>query len=217
VLTDVEDHNTHKTEVDKKRGWALDRLSAQIRITLFPITYTFAEGTARTDEETSTDGTTDGDHVKMARLHRLVENNETAVRRLGTALEGLEVETIAGHEVLTVAPFGLGARLLSASLDGRVWDAGFLIRREYLFVVHGGLSDSDLLVKERRIKVQLSLGAASFNADNGSAGGEQLTFIHSALVMARGATDKDPRQLVHAMHEPTAWHPALMVKDEAAR
>jgi hypothetical protein len=173
VLTDVEDHDTHKTEVDEKRSWALCTVSARVSRTLsFPQTYTLVESTARTDEETSTNRTTDGDHVKMACLHRLVQNDEAAVRRLWTALEGLEVETIAGHEVLTVAPFGLGARLLSASLDGRVWDADFLIRQEYLFVVHGGLSDSDLLVKERRIMVQRTLGAASFNADNESAGGE---------------------------------------------
>jgi hypothetical protein len=96
----------------------------------------------------------------MARLHRPVEDDETAVRRLGTALEGLEVEAIAGHEVLAVTPFGLSARLLSARLDGRVWDARLLIRREYLFVVHGGRSDSDLLVEERRITVQRTLGTA---------------------------------------------------------
>ena len=173
----------------------------------FMCTYTSSEGASRTDEETSTDGTTDSDHVKMARLHGLVEDDEAAVRRLGTALEGPEVETIACHEVLAVTPFGLSARLLSARLDGRMGDARLLIRREYLFVVHGERWDSDLLwLRERRMKVQRTLRLASFNADNGSAGGgAQLTFIHSTLDMARGVTDRDP-PLMHATHEPTAWH-----------
>jgi hypothetical protein len=174
----------------------------------FMCTYTPSEGASRTDEETSTDGATDGDHVKMARLHGLVEDDEAAVRRLGTALEGLEVETIAGHEVLAVTPFSLSARLFSARLDGRMGDARLLIRREYLLVVHsGGRWNSDLLLLEkRRMKVQRTLGMAPFNADNESTGGgRQLTFIHSTL----GVTDRDP-PLMHATHELTAWHPSVL-------
>lgn len=63
-------------------------------------THTTAEGTTRTDEETSTDTATDGNHVEMARLHRLVELDLTG----RAATEGLQVQTIAGHEVLLLAP-----------------------------------------------------------------------------------------------------------------
>ena len=104
----------------------------------FICTYTPSEGTSRTDEETSTDGATDSNHVKMARLHRLVEDDEAAVHRLGTALKGLEVETIAGHEVLAVTPFDISTRLLSTRFDSWVRDLRVVIRRKYLFVVHDG-------------------------------------------------------------------------------
>jgi len=96
-------------------------------------TYTFVEGTARTDEETSTDGATDGNHVQMARLHRLVEDDHWA--GLGTALEGPEIETIAGREALLLAPV---AMVLVGRGGGRVRHCRLLIDGMGLLVVHGG-------------------------------------------------------------------------------
>lgn len=121
LLTDVEDHDSHEREINEDRGGA-----------------TLVEGTSGTDEEASTDGTTDGDHVKMAGLHGLVENDKWAT--LGAALERLEVETVTGHEVFLVAPFSL---VLNGSvgrrLDGRVGNARLLVRgQDMLLVIHGG-------------------------------------------------------------------------------
>lgn len=98
------------------------------------MTYTTVEGTTRTDEETSTDGATNGNHVQMARLHRLVEDNKCAA--LGTALEGLEVETIAGHEVLLFTPF----IIVAFGEDGGLGSTGLLVGVQSLFVLvlHGG-------------------------------------------------------------------------------
>lgn len=63
-------------------------------------TYTTAEGTTRTNEETSADTATDGNHLQMAGLHGLVKLD--GISR--TALEGGEVQTIAGHEALLLSP-----------------------------------------------------------------------------------------------------------------
>lgn len=73
-------------------------LRCRRRSDTYRTTYTLGESAAGTDEETSTDGTTDGNHVKMALLHGPVEldDSETIV----TLLEGREVEAISGHEVL---------------------------------------------------------------------------------------------------------------------
>lgn len=57
-------------------------------------TYTLGKRSAGTDEETGTDGTTNGNHVQMARLHLTIKLDETVAIVL--ALEGLEVETTAG-------------------------------------------------------------------------------------------------------------------------
>lgn len=100
-------------------------------------TYTIGKSSTRTDEETSTDGTTDGNHVKMACLHGLVEDNQWAT--LGAALEGLHVETIAGHEVLLFTPF---SRVLLLGGDGGLGNTlgRLLVDGSDLFVVHVGRS-----------------------------------------------------------------------------
>ena len=97
-------------------------------------TYTLAESAARTDEETSTDGATDGDHVEMASLHRLVEFDDAAVLR--TALEGPQVQTIAGHEVFLVTPFAAAALVLAR--DCGMGSRSLFIAGDCLFVVHDG-------------------------------------------------------------------------------
>lgn len=63
-------------------------------------TYTLVESTTRTDEETSSDTTTNCDHVQVAGLHGAIELDEAMAVVL--ALEGLGVETVAGHEGLVV-------------------------------------------------------------------------------------------------------------------
>lgn len=103
-------------------------------------TYTLAESTAGTDEETSTNGTTNGNHVQVTRLHGLVEDGETA-SLTRAALERLEVQTIACHEVLLLAPLGLSMAL--RGLDGGVGHARLLVGGEHLFVIH-----VDSVVKE---------------------------------------------------------------------
>ena len=55
-LTDVEDHDTDDAEIEDQSSWT-----------------TTAERTTGTDEETSTDGSTDGNHMQMALLQRVVE------------------------------------------------------------------------------------------------------------------------------------------------
>lgn len=100
-------------------------------------TYTTGESTTRSDEETSANGTANGNHVQMASLHGLVKDDEWAA--LGTALEGLEVETIAGHEVFLVAPFALMIALSRG--DGGLRRRRLLVGGEHLFVVHDGNDD----------------------------------------------------------------------------
>jgi hypothetical protein len=103
------------------------------------VTYTAGERTARTDEETSTNGTTNGNHVKMARLHRLVKLQDGAGSLRATP-ERPEVEPIAGHERFLVAPVSasISAWVLGLGLDGGMVNSSLLIGRENLFVVHGG-------------------------------------------------------------------------------
>jgi hypothetical protein len=102
------------------------------------MTYTSSKSFTRTDEETSTDGATDSDHVQMAGLHGLVQDNQWTT--LGTARERLQVETVAGHEILLLTPFTAVLTLLGG--DGRLRDAmrSLLIDGSDLFVVHDGLS-----------------------------------------------------------------------------
>jgi len=80
-LTDIEDHSTHDHEIDQDSTWT-----------------TFSEGRTRTNKETSTNRSSDGDHVKMARLHGLVQTLNTAAltfERVGRASH-------AGPEALTL-------------------------------------------------------------------------------------------------------------------
>jgi len=64
----------------------------------------------------------------MARLHRLVEDDQRTP--LGAALEGLEVEPIAGGKALLLAPFALLVGIVGRRLDRRMGNAGLLIGRE---------------------------------------------------------------------------------------
>ena len=95
-------------------------------------TYTSGKGTARTDKETSPNGTTNGNHVQMARPHGLIEDNERAA--LGATLERLEIETISGHKVLLVTPFAL--IVVGVGMRSRVCRRLLLVRN-CLFVIHG--------------------------------------------------------------------------------
>jgi hypothetical protein len=137
-LTDVEDHYSDNREIDEDRSRALESTSAnEGRFGVLHgeddgVTYTLVKSTSGTDEETSTDGTTDGDHVQMACLHGLVKNDHGAAVR--TTLERGEVQTIARHEALLLTPFGrLTTDRHGGSVDGRL-----LVMGDGLLVVHGG-------------------------------------------------------------------------------
>lgn len=73
----------------------------------------------------------------MARLHLLVENDDWAT--LGAALEGLEIQTIAGREalLLPVETNVFNRVLLGRRGDGR-WHSLLVARDDLLVVVHGG-------------------------------------------------------------------------------
>jgi len=186
-------------------------VSSYSEVTVYCATYTPGKSTTGTDEETSTDGTTDGNHVKMASLHGLVEYDHRAL--LGTTLEGLHVQTVAGHEVLLLAPVG---GVLTMTFDSRVRDGSLLIRRSPLFVVHDGRLDRSVLGVEKTDEVERDPGTGcSLMSDMDQRRGRQLTFIQSRFEMARGKSDRDPRSLMHEAHEPTAWHPSITVKGQA--
>lgn len=59
------------------RGPAIERAPLPPRRKENGFTYTFAESTTRTDEETGTNGTTNGNHVQVARLHGAVKFDNT--------------------------------------------------------------------------------------------------------------------------------------------
>lgn len=125
TLTDVEHHDANDEEIDEQSTRALSTRSARRipgtrtmakRYDQGPRgrkTYTRAQSRARTDEETGADGTTDGDHVEMARLHGTLELDETPA--IVGLLEGLGVEAIAGHEALLAMS---ARRLLGDDLAG---------------------------------------------------------------------------------------------------
>jgi hypothetical protein len=139
ALTDVEDHDSHDGEVEEKRGRALGSKSARVSFEVSRLleTYTLGEGSTGTDEETSTNGATDGNHVQVARLHGPVKLDHGT--GLGAALERLEVQTVARPEVLGVAP--LAAMALDLRVDGGVGvgSSDLLIVRDDLLVVGDGL------------------------------------------------------------------------------
>jgi hypothetical protein len=83
-VDNVEDHDTGDGEADEDGTRA-----------------TTGESATRTDEETGTDGTTDGNHVQVAGLHGLVERDDTS-----TAAKRAQVETVAGSKVLLVLDGG---------------------------------------------------------------------------------------------------------------
>lgn len=63
-------------------------------------TYTLVERTTGTDEETSTNGATNGNHVQVTGLHGTIKLDKTMAVVL--AAEGVEVETVTGHPGLVV-------------------------------------------------------------------------------------------------------------------
>lgn len=86
-VDDEEDHETSDHEADEDRGRAAT-----------------GEGVAGTDEETSTDGTTDGNHVQVTSLHGTIEFDVAGTPV--TPLERLEVQTVTGHERLLTEVLG---------------------------------------------------------------------------------------------------------------
>ena len=177
--------------------------------------YTSGQSTTGTNEETSTDRTTDGDHVKMARLHGLVELDQTAL--VGTTLEGLHVQTVAGHEVLTVTPV---SNIFALTLNGWVRDAGLLIRRESLLVVHDGRLDRSVLGMGKTGEDDRDPGSGCSYEDMDQREGEAID-IYPVQVGdgPHGTGDRDPRRLMHKAHEPGAWHrswhPSITVEGQA--
>ena len=63
-------------------------------------TYTLGEGTTRTDEETSTNRTTNGNHVQVTALHGTVHLHQATA--VVTAPERVDAETDTGQEGLIV-------------------------------------------------------------------------------------------------------------------
>ena len=86
-LTDVENHDSDDEEVQSERGRAAIR-----------------EGLSRADEETSTDGTTDSNHVQVARLHGPLQLDQAGA--IKSLLEGLSIEAITRVEVGVALNFG---------------------------------------------------------------------------------------------------------------
>ena len=88
--------------------------------------YTISEGLAGTDEETSTNRTSNGDHVEVALLHGTVELDDAET--IVALPERREIQTIPGHKVLVADGCSGVLRPVAASISGE--DLG---RR------HGGL------------------------------------------------------------------------------
>ena len=80
-------------------------------------THTTAQSTTRTDEETGTNGTTNGNHVQMARLHGAVELDDTMAIVLPP--ERVQIETGPGQEILILeAGVNVAGRIGPALSDG---------------------------------------------------------------------------------------------------
>lgn len=104
-------------------------------------TYTRRKRAAGTDEEASTDRTSNGNHVEVARLHGPVELDDAET--IVSNLERVEIEAIASHEVLVadVDRGALGSILVSiAGEDLGDLDSGlFEVRalRRLVACLHG--------------------------------------------------------------------------------
>lgn len=104
-IHDVEHHDTDDEEINEERTRALQFSIAlakpntleSARNGAVKRTYTSAESTTRTDEETSTNGTTNGNHVQMASLHGTLKLHHAFAIVL--LLEGVGIETVAGEPV----------------------------------------------------------------------------------------------------------------------
>ena len=122
-------------------------------------TYTFRKGAAGTDEETSTDGASNGNHVEVATPHGAVELDDTEA--IVALLEGREVEAIPGPEVL-LADGGSGIlgsivtaiprEDLRGGLDGDLLEVR-IVRRQFVARLHdvespNGDRSSELLVDQ---------------------------------------------------------------------
>lgn len=162
--------------------------------------------------------------MQVARLHGLIQHDDRTT--LGAALEGLEIETIAGHEVLLVTPF---AMVLALSRHSRLGNGSFLVSGDMLLVVHGWRLDETAVwgneskrktgeankkdsagTRRALMSVGISRGASRSN----------LSPFHVELV--RGASDRDPSRLL--MHGASVSdgladrrHPAGWSLDRVAR
>jgi hypothetical protein len=95
----VEHHDTNDQEVHEERTGS-----------------TLAQSTTGTDEETSTDGTTDGNHVKMASLHGAIQLDHTLAVVLH--LEGVHAQAGAGPGILIIEGcVNVGARCVDGAGD----------------------------------------------------------------------------------------------------
>lgn len=77
-VDNIEHHDTNDHEVDQKGGRTAG-----------------GQGTARADEETSTNGASDGNHVQMAPLHGPVELDDAVA--VGAGLEAVGVKAQTDH------------------------------------------------------------------------------------------------------------------------
>lgn len=117
-VDDVEHHDTDDHEIDKERSRAA-----------------VVQGLAGTDEETSTDGAADGNHVQVAGLHGALDLGAVA-GVIPARLEGVEVETISRHEVLPWEVLGNAG--LIGGRRGRGGDMGLLVVGPFFYVGHDG-------------------------------------------------------------------------------
>lgn len=99
-----------------------------------PSTYTVVKSLSRTDEETSTDRATDGNHLQMAGLHSTIELDSTVEAAL---LEGLKSETISGHEGLLLEGKA-GTGLDIAVVVVIVGDLGALLGASVTWILQAG-------------------------------------------------------------------------------
>lgn len=109
------------------------------------ITYTLGERFTRTHEETSTDGTSNGDHVEVALLHGSVKLNDPET--IVALFERREIEAISGHEVL-IADGGSGilgpiVTTISREDRRRLCNGFFEVRAVRRLVLFAGLHGVD--------------------------------------------------------------------------
>lgn len=125
-------------------------------------TYTLVQSTAGTDEKTSTDGATDGNHLQMTRLERSLQLDN--FRAIVLLLEGINCEAVSGHEaLLRVSRAGfLGKDMRSAFIFGD--GVALLIGDHAVFARHGG--QVACAVYESQSNVQATKGNTEKRKEN---------------------------------------------------